>query len=61
MTGLETHPTLAEYRLAELQRMQERRARRAYVLRTLGPEQARRGGSLVVRALPMRVRHALRV
>lgn len=60
MFELETHPTLSVYRLAELQREQERRARRALVLRTVRPERARREGSLVMRALPLRVRDALR-
>lgn len=60
MTGLETHPVLGEYRLAELRREQERRARRALVLQTLRPQAPRARGSGTFRGLSLRSRGALR-
>jgi hypothetical protein len=59
MTGLETHPILGEYRLAELRQERERRVRRTLARHTLQSEQGRRGGSRAIRALPMRIRDAL--
>ena len=61
MTGLETHPTLAGYRLALLQHEHRLRAQRTLARQTAAREHRPRGGGRrVIRALPLRMRGALR-